>query len=123
MSQTAMNAAAFTEMKELMGDTFEDIIAMCLQSLPEQLTEIETAIQNQDADIIFNTSHRMKSSCGSIGAFGLAEKAEAIELISRNGSTEIPDQIFNDLHDATQQVVSILKTELNSKHPSSLLSR
>ena len=118
MSQPAMNAAAFTEMKELMGDTFEDIIAMCLQSLPEQLTEIETAIKNQDADIIFNISHRMKSSCSSIGAFGLAEKAEAIELISRNGSTEIPDQIFNDLHDATQQVVSILKTELNSKRPS-----
>jgi len=118
MSQPAINVAAFTEMKELMGESFKDIIAMCLQSLPEQLTKIETAIKNQDADIVFSTSHRMKSSCGSIGAFGLAEKAEAIELISRNGSTEIPDQMFNDLHDATQQVVTILKTELIGKRPS-----
>ncbi|MFV9616551.1 MAG: Hpt domain-containing protein [Gammaproteobacteria bacterium] len=118
MSQTAMDAAAFTEMKELMGDTFKDIIAMCLQSLPEQLSEIETAINGQDADILFNLAHKMKSSCGSIGAFGLAEKAEAIELISRNGSTEIPDQIFNELQDAMHQVVFILETELSAKRPS-----
>ena len=118
MAQPAINAVAFTEMKELMGESFEDIIAMCLKSLPEHLTEIETAIKNQDADIIFHISHRMKSSCSSIGAFGLAEKAEAIELISRKGSTEIPDHVYSDLRDATQQVVTILKTELIGKRPS-----
>ena len=117
MSKMAMDAAAFAEMKDLMGDAFQDIITMCLQSLPEQLTEIETAIKNQDADTLFNTSHKMKSSCGSIGAFGLAEKAEAIELISRTGSTEIPDQALNDLQSATQQVISILETELKAKRP------
>ncbi len=113
MSNTAMDAAAFTEMKELMGDSFNEIIAMCLQSLPRQLTEIESAIKNENADIVFNTSHKMKSACGSIGAFGLAEKAEAIELISRDGSTDIPDQAFNDLKEATQQVISILNAALN----------
>jgi len=34
MSQPAMDAGAFTEMKEMMGDSFLEIIAMCLQSLP-----------------------------------------------------------------------------------------
>jgi len=114
MSQTAMDADAFTEMKNLMGDAFKDIISMCLQSLPEQLTEIENAIKNQNADLLFNISHKMKSSCGSIGAFGLAEKAEIIERISRDGSTEIPEQIFIELQTATQQVVNILQTELNA---------
>jgi len=114
MPETAMDAKAFAEMKDLMGDAFTDIISMCLQTLPEQLTEIESAIKNQDADVLFNISHKMKSSCGSIGAFGLAEKAEAIELISREGSTEIPEQVFSDLQNATQQVVSVLKTELGN---------
>ncbi|NOQ68654.1 MAG: hypothetical protein GQ573_00860, partial [Gammaproteobacteria bacterium] len=113
MTQTAMDAAAFAEMKELMGDTFKDIIEMSLQSLPQQLDGIKTAIENQHVDNLFNISHKMKSSCGSIGAFGLAEKAEAIEIISRDGSTEIPDQMFGDLHIATQQVLSILKNELD----------
>lgn len=112
MSEAAMDANAFTEMKELMGDSFKEVISMCLQSLPEQLSEIESAIKNKDTDIVFNVSHRMKSSCSSIGAFGLAEKAEAIELISRKGSTDISDQLVNDLRDATEQVISILDAEL-----------
>lgn len=114
MSQTAMDADAFAEMKELMGESFNDIIKMSLQSLPQQLDDIKTAIENQSVDHLFNTSHKMKSSCGSIGAFGLAEKAEAIEIISRDGSTQISDQIFSDLQLATQQVLSILKNELDS---------
>ncbi len=114
MPQAAMDAGAFAEMKELMGDTFKDIIEMSLQSLPQQLDGIKTAIENQHIDNLFNLSHKMKSSCGSIGAFGLAEKAEAIEVISREGSAEIPDQLFNELRDATNQVISILNAELGN---------
>ena len=112
MSQTAMDAAAFTEMKELMGESFNEVITMCLQSLPAQLTEIESAIKDNNVDTLFSVSHRMKSSCGSIGAFGLAERAEAIELISREGSTDIPEQLVNDLRESTDQVVTILSAEL-----------
>ncbi|HHJ34705.1 MAG TPA: Hpt domain-containing protein [Gammaproteobacteria bacterium] len=112
MSQTAMDAAAFTEMKELMGDTFTEIINMCLQSLPEQLAGIETAISENNAEHLFNISHKMKSSCGSIGAFGLAKKAEAIEIIGRDGSTDISAQLIDELRDLTHQVVSILNAEL-----------
>ncbi len=113
MPQAAMDAGAFAEMKELLGDTFNDIIKMCLQSLPQQLDDIRTAIEDRDVDNLFNISHKMKSSCGSIGAFGLAEKVETIEIIGRKGSTEVSDQIFNELRDATNQVISILNAELD----------
>ncbi len=114
MSQTAMNAAAFTEMKELMGDSLKDIITLCLQSLPEQLTAIEDAINKDNAESLFDVSHKMKSACGSIGAFGLAEKAEIIEIIGRDGSTQVPDQAINELRDATTQVITFLNTEINN---------
>jgi HPt (histidine-containing phosphotransfer) domain-containing protein len=114
MSQTAMDAAAFTEMKELMGDSLNDIITLCLQSLPEQLTAIEDAIDKDNAESLFNVSHKMKSACGSIGAFGLAEKAEIIEIIGRDGSTQVPDQAINELRDATTQVITFLNTEINN---------
>ncbi|VAW54647.1 hypothetical protein MNBD_GAMMA06-521 [hydrothermal vent metagenome] len=112
MSQPAMNTAAFAEMKELMGESFTDIISMCLQTLPEQLAEIETAIQNQDADILFKTSHKMKSSCGSIGAFGLAEKIEVIELIGRDGSTQGANDALAEIQNSLTDVLSTLKKEV-----------
>ena len=71
-------------------------------------------IKIQNADTLFTVSHKMKSSCGSIGAFGLAERAEAVEIISRRGSTEIPQQTLDELRDATGQVISILNLELNT---------
>jgi HPt (histidine-containing phosphotransfer) domain-containing protein len=113
MSQTAIDAVAFSEMKELMGDTFKDIIAMCLQSLPDQLTEIEMAIKNQDTDTLFHISHKMKSSCGSIGAFGLAEKAEVIELIGRRGSTQGSNEAFAELQSSLEEVLTLLKEEIS----------
>ena len=114
MSQPAMDAAAFSEMKELMGDSFKDIIALCLKSLPEQLNDVEGAIDNNNAETLFNVTHKIKSACGSIGAFGLAEKAEAIEIIGRNGSAEVPELALNDLRTAIEQVTTILGAELNT---------
>ena len=113
MSQTAINTAAFTEMKELMGEALNDVITLCLQSLPEQLNDIEDAINKNNAELLFNVSHKMKSSCSSIGAFGLAEKAEAVEIIGRKGSTQVSDQSINELRDATMQVITFLNTEIN----------
>lgn len=113
MSQSIIDTNAFAEMKQLMEDSFKDVIEMSLQNLPQQLKGIKSAIENQDVDSLYNISHKMKSTCGSIGAVALAEKAEAIELISRKGSAQIPDQMLNELSDATSQVLSFLKNELN----------
>ena len=112
MSQTAMDAAAFTEMKELMGDSFTDVVSMCLQNLPEQSNQLEAAISNDDAEQVFNIAHRLKSSCGSIGAFGLAEKAETIELIGRDGSTQGASQAFTELQSSLAEVLAVLKKEI-----------
>lgn len=112
MPQTAMDTNAFAEMKELMGDAFTDIISMCLQSLPEQSMQLALAIKNDDADQLFNIAHRMKSSCGSIGAHGLAEKAETLELIGRNGSTRGADEAFLALQNSLEVVISLLQKEL-----------
>jgi len=114
MSQTAMDATAFSEMKELMGDTLNEVITLCLQSLPEQLSAIEDAIDNNNAESLFNVSHKMKSSSGSIGAFGLAKKAETLEIIGRDGSTQVSDQAIDELRDATKQVITFLNTEINN---------
>jgi HPt (histidine-containing phosphotransfer) domain-containing protein len=114
MSQPAMDTAAFAEMKELMGDSFNDILSLSLQSLPEQLNQIETAITNNAAETLFHVAHKMKSACGSIGAFGLAEKAEVIEIIGRDGTATVSEQALDELRTAIEQVTTILDAELKT---------
>lgn len=112
MTQPALDAGAFTEMKEVMGDAFKEVISMCLQSLPEQSEQLAVAIAENNADDLFNVAHRMKSSCGSIGAFGLAEKAESIEQIGRNGSVEGANEMLTELQSSLQEVLALLQAEL-----------
>lgn len=113
MTHSALDANAFAEMKELMGDSFKEVIKLSLETLPQQLEGIRKAIEEQNDKNLFNLSHKMKSSCGSIGAFGLAEKVEAIEIIGRKGSTDVSEQLYNDLHEAAHQVLSILNAEID----------
>ncbi len=112
MSQPAVDAGAFTEMKELMGDSFKDIISMCVQSLPEQTSQLELAIVDENADELFNVAHRIKSSCGSIGAFGLAEKAEVIELLGKEGTVNGAREALSELQNCLDEVLVLLKKEL-----------
>ncbi len=111
MSQAAINAQAFTEMKELMGDTFGEIISVCLETLPEQNEKLALAIETDDAEQVFNIAHRLKSTCGTIGAFGLAEKVEIIERIGREGSTQGANTAYSELQISLQEVLSHLQNE------------
>ena len=114
MSQAAMDAGAFAEMKEMMGENFSDIVSLCLQSLPDQINGIESAINETNAEQLFNIAHKMKSASGSIGAYGLAEKVEILEMIGRDGSTDVPEQALKDLCEAADQVIAILNKEISS---------
>lgn len=111
MSQVAINTQAFSEMKELMGDSFVDVISICLETLPEQNEKLALAIEADDAEQVFNIAHRLKSSCGSIGAYGLAEKAEIIERIGREGSTIGANDAYSELQFSLQEVLTHLQNE------------
>ncbi len=112
MSQTAMDAAAFGEMKELMGDAFSDMISLSLLDLPKQSLLLEDAIASNDADQVFIIAHRLKGTSSTIGALGLAKKAEVIELIGREGSMQGAKEAFTHLQVALEQVLGILKKEI-----------
>ncbi len=111
MSQASINIQAFSEMKELMGETFGEIISVCLETLPEQNEKLALAIEADDAEQVFNIAHRLKSTCGTIGAFGLAEKVEVIERIGRKGSTQGVNEAYSELQISLQEVLAHLQGE------------
>ena len=114
MSQTAMDASVFAEVKEMMGDDFNEVIKLFLVSLPEQLNLLEKAIKNNDAELLYKVSHKIKGSSGSIGALGLADKAHMIEQVGHEGSTNITELALGELRETINQVLTIINAELSN---------
>ena len=113
MTQPALDVSAYGEMKTMMGEAYRDVIDLCLQTFPEQLGAIRSGIDNSDADSVFAAAHRLKSACGSIGAYGLGECAQEVELVARGGSAEIPEDALNALESAVSEVTAFLEKELD----------
>jgi HPt (histidine-containing phosphotransfer) domain-containing protein len=110
--EPAINTEALQELKNLMGDSLNDILQTFLDYMPSQIRDLRTAIQEENAEMVFNLAHKMKSSSSSIGAMGLARKAEQIELIGRAGKTDGTRDAYEELHRLYLDVEAVLKQEL-----------
>jgi len=109
-----MDMRAYKEMKGVMGDVLKELIETFIDYMPGQLNDLNNAIDTNDADQVFSIAHRIKSSSNSIGALGLAETAEAIELIGRAGKTDGANSHFSTLSEQLAEVNVFLKQELEA---------
>ena len=114
MELKAIDMRAYNEVKGVMGDILKELIETLLDYMPGQLEDLNNAISSDDAEQVFSIAHRIKSSCNSIGALGLAEIAEAIELIGRAGKTEGADTHFSKLGEQMVEATDFLKRELTT---------
>ena len=114
MDSGIMDMAAYAELKEILGDTLKEVIRMYLDTMPEMLTTLDTQIQNKDANQVFETAHRIKSSSSSIAAMGIANLAEIIEQISRQGSTESTEAPLEKLKSVYAELTPFLSSETNA---------
>ena len=110
--EQAINPDSLAQLRDLMGDALDDVLRTFIDYMPEQVDSLSSAINAKDADAVFNVAHKMKSSCGSIGATGLAQVAEEIEMIGRAGSTENTMVLFEKFRDLYTEVDALLKAEL-----------
>ena len=110
--EQAINPDSLAQLRELMGDALDDVLRTFIDYMPEQVDSLGSAINTNDAEAVFNVAHKMKSSCGSIGATGLAQVAEEIEMIGRAGSTENTRVLFEKFRDLYTEVDAVLKAEL-----------
>jgi len=108
----AINMEALQELKSLMGDSLNDILQTYLDYMPSQIQDLRAAIQDENADMVFNLAHKIKSSSSSIGAMDLARKAEQIELIGRAGKTAGTRDACDELRQLYLGVEAVLKQEL-----------
>ena len=109
MDNTAINMDAYEAIKGVMGEIFSDVITTFLDYIPGQISKLGDAIEREDSTEIFHLAHSIKSSCGSIGALGLAETAATIEQLGRNSDTADVPRHFEKLQEQFQSAAEFLQ--------------
>ena len=110
--EEAIKMDTLNELRSLMGDSINEVLQTFIDFVPGQIDELSRAISNDDAENVFNIAHRMKSSSSSIGALGLAQLAEQIELIGRSGTTQGAAELLERLKKLYTDAETVVYEEL-----------
>ena len=114
MNESPLDFDAYNEMKSIMEEVLPELLSTFLEYMPGQLKDLNQAIDDNNADLLFGIAHRMKSSCNSLGALGLASIAQSIEMAGRSGSTEGVRELSTQLEEGLNEVMDFFKEELTA---------
>jgi len=78
------------ELRELMGDEFEALVAVFLEDAPRLLLQLEVAAHTDDMPGLLVPAHTLKSTSANLGAQRLSAISREIEQGSKTGTLEEP---------------------------------
>ena len=78
-----LDTEIIAELRDAMEESFTELILMFLNDLPLQLDRLQIAVSENDTEEVDHIAHKLKSSCGSLGALRLAELIRQMEQAGR----------------------------------------
>ena len=91
---------------------FAELVELFLSDTPPRLGELAEAMAARDASRIEAVAHSLKSSCGNLGALGLADLFRQIETLGRDASLEDVPSLVAESDQEFQRVEDALRSEL-----------
>ena len=76
------------QLKELMGETYKDLLEVFLSDSPKRMKKILLAVQENDMTTLASEAHALKGSSGNLGAQQLSGLCGNIEELAQSNSTE-----------------------------------
>ncbi|NEP84420.1 MAG: response regulator, partial [Okeania sp. SIO3B3] len=112
-AKPAIDQDALDRLRELFGENadafLENMGNIFLEESSKQLENIATAIQEKDVVNMTLQAHTLNGSCGSIGAYNLAEICREMEILGRAKMTEGALQLLDKMYVEYEQVQLELK--------------
>ena len=90
---SAIDRSILDEMAEIMGEEFPDLVRTYLDSAPDLIQQLQSAVQQDGVDALIGPAHSLKASSNDLGATQLAEVAQAIEHAARTGDISARDHV------------------------------
>jgi HPt (histidine-containing phosphotransfer) domain-containing protein len=108
MSKIDLNT--FNSLKESTGaDFISELVDAFLDDAPALISQMRSALANNDAESFRRAAHSMKSNAATFGAMELSKLARELENLSRDNNLEVGNRV--DIIEAEfQQVKSEMET-------------
>lgn len=85
-----------------------------LDTVPEQLQSLRTAMQNRDGKLIGDLAHLVKGSVRHFMAASAYDSAQRLEIISLSGDSEMIEQTYKQLLNDVQRLRIVLRSMMFS---------
>ena len=109
-NSTAIDRETLDRLKDNMGDDFEHLIPVFIESTQEIISALEQAFYNREVENFLRQAHSLKSSSANLGGFHLSEQAAALELEARSGKLPPSTEFIVNIKQAFGQ----METELTN---------
>ncbi|MCB1777268.1 MAG: Hpt domain-containing protein [Candidatus Competibacteraceae bacterium] len=101
------------ELQDIMEDGFADLVNHFLDDLPVQLEQLRRAAQENAAKDIFLTAHKLKASCGNLGAIRLGEWVRQLEQAGRQNVLSSVTEMLEETQAVAKQTMTLLQAQLD----------
>ncbi len=91
------------------GEGFGQLLMMFIDELPEKLRKATDALKAADRNELKNIIHKLKSNCGTFGAFKMAEICRTMEESFEEEITDKSNELLDDLKQESKIVLEGLK--------------
>ena len=110
----------FLQMKDLMGEKFSSMIEKYRDNSVQYIQQIKTGLADNDAQMVADSAHPLKSSSAMIGLMTVSELSEKIEssakeIIENEGSLSDIASIFGDLQAAFASIEKRLQQTIDEQ--------
>lgn len=96
------------DLQDLMGSDYQSLIRIYLEDSPKLISQLLSALQNNDCMALISPSHTLKSSSANLGAVTLSKIAMNIERSARAGDIDLPVSEKDTLVDEFEKVKAAL---------------
>ncbi|MDM8527054.1 Hpt domain-containing protein [Anaerolineales bacterium HSG24] len=111
-SQNKVPVIDLTKLRLLLGEyereMFIEFIDVFLEEVPKQLTELQSAVNQNDARDVRRIAHSLKSTSATFGAMRLSSLCEQFEFESRTGLGNSSAEQLLQIHTAYKEVETAL---------------
>ncbi len=107
-----LNAGILDELRDVLGDEVDKIIAVYLEDAPRLIAQLERAAVGGDPIALRVAAHTLKSSSANVGASTLSEAARDLEEGARDGTLKKPEAMVARIVTEFAQVRSALQSKL-----------